>query len=81
MGFAEFKTLPFVVLQVFGGVVLGVFALVDVYKDLKREVKINELQNTILTMQKDAEIASLRKEKIIVKPESAVIKETAPTSK
>jgi len=79
MGFGEFKTLPFLVLQIFGGVILGVFALVDGYKDLKREVKISELEKTILTMQKDAEIASLKKgfgeakteKKIIVeKPEN-----------
>lgn len=56
-----FNTLPFLALQIFGGIILGLFAFFDGVKDLKREVKINEMQNTIITMKKDAEIEALKK--------------------
>ena len=79
LGFGEFKTLPFLILQIFGGVILGVFALVDGYKDLKRELKIRELQNTIRTIQKDAEIASLKQGIGATKPENNIIKEMPPS--
>jgi hypothetical protein len=60
LGFGEFKTLPFLVLQIFGGIIIGVFAIFDGIKDLKGEVKIGELKQQILLMQKDAEIERLR---------------------
>lgn len=56
----KFNTLPFLLLQIFGGVILGLFAFFDGIKDLKRDVKISEMQNTIITMKKDAEIAALK---------------------
>jgi len=61
-GFGEFNSLPFLILQIFGIIILGIFAVVDGVKDLKKELKIGELEKTILTMQKDNEIASLKSE-------------------
>lgn len=61
LGFGKFDALPFLILQIFGIVVLGVFALVDGFKDLKREIKISELEKKIITLQKDAEISTLKK--------------------
>ncbi len=58
----KFNTLPFLFIQIFGGVVLVIFAFVDGIKDLNREAKIREMHNTIITMQKDAEIAALKRE-------------------
>ena len=75
IGFGEFNVWPFFILQIFGGVILGVFALADGYKDLKKEMKINELRNTITTMQKDAEIASLKKDNNVSKPENKKVSE------
>jgi hypothetical protein len=75
LGFGEFKTLPFLVLQIFGGVVLGIFALIDGIKDLKSEVKIGELKQKILLMQKDAEIANLKMRNDVKMTENELIKE------
>lgn len=61
LGFGTFKALPLLILQIFGGVVLAIFVLMDGIKDLKQTVKISGLQKTILTLEKDAEIASLKK--------------------
>lgn len=61
LGFGKFDALPFLILQIFGVGVLAVFALVDGFKDLKRDVKISELEKTIITLKKDAEISTLRK--------------------
>ena len=60
LGFAFFKTLPFLILQIFGLLILSVFAILDNMKDLKREVKITELHSKIIQLQKDAEISSLK---------------------
>ena len=60
--FGKFDVLPFLFLQIFGVVILGLFAFVDGIRDLKREAKISELQNTIVAMRKDAEIAALKRE-------------------
>lgn len=59
-GFGTFAVMPFLILQVFGLLVLAIFALVDHYKDLKRELKISELSNTITQLKKDAEITDLK---------------------
>jgi uncharacterized membrane protein (DUF106 family) len=59
-GFGTYAVMPFLILQVLGLLVLGIFALVDHFKDLKREVKISELQNRIVNLQKDAEISALK---------------------
>ena len=60
LGFGTYKLLPFFVLQIFGGLVLGIFALVDYMKDLKRELKIVELNKKVMLLEKDIEIASLK---------------------
>jgi uncharacterized membrane protein YciS (DUF1049 family) len=60
LGFGTYKLLPLVVLQIIGGLVLGIFALVDYMKDLKREVKITELNKRVMQLEKDIEIASLK---------------------
>jgi Mg2+/citrate symporter len=63
MGFGTLIAWPFFILQIFGLIILAVFAIFDGMKDLKRELKISELQNKIVQMQKDAEIADLKKTK------------------
>jgi hypothetical protein len=73
LGFGEFKTLPFLVLQIFGGLILGVFVLIDGMKDLKREAKIGELQQTILLMEKDMEIARLKRENEVAITDNKVV--------
>lgn len=60
MGFGEFNTMPFFILLVFGGLVLGIFAAVDGVKDLKHKVRITELEKKLITVEKDAEIAILK---------------------
>jgi Zn-finger domain-containing protein len=60
LGFGTYKLLPLFVLQIFGGLVLGIFALVDYMKDLKREVKITELNKRVMQLEKDSEIATLK---------------------
>lgn len=59
-GFGTFAVMPFLTLQILGLLVLCVFALVDHMKDLKRELKIGELQNKIVQLQKDSEISVLK---------------------
>lgn len=61
LGFGSFKALPFFILQIFGLILLSLFAFFDGMKDLKRELKISELQNKIIQIQKDAEISELKK--------------------
>lgn len=61
LGFGSFKSLPFFILQIFGLILLALFAFFDGMKDLKRELKISELQNRIIQIQKDAEISELKK--------------------
>lgn len=63
LGFGIFRVLPFVVLQVVGLLVLGIFALIDGMKDLKREVLITDLQKKLMELQKDTEIAKLKGDK------------------
>lgn len=63
MGFGTFHAWPFLILQLFGLILLAGFSVFDGIKDLKREIKISELQNRITQMQKDAEIANLKKSK------------------
>ncbi len=75
LGFGQFDALPFLILQIFGGVVLGVFVVVDGFKDLKREVKISEMEKTIITLKKDAEIAILKKAETAKKPTKSVVTE------
>ncbi len=60
LGFGSYNLLPFFLLQIFGALILGIFALVDGMKDLKREVKISELQNRAIQLEKDIEIISLK---------------------
>lgn len=74
LGFGSFKSLPFFILQIFGLLVLVIFAISDNMKDLKREVKISELQNKITRLQKDAEISILKHNK-----ENKIIKEQRST--
>lgn len=66
LGFGTFKVLPFFVLQVIGLLVLGIFAVIDGMKDLKREVLITDLQKKLMELQKDTEIAKLKEEKKLV---------------
>lgn len=75
LGFEKINAFPFLILQIFGGIVLGIYVLVDRFKDLKWEVKISKLEKTILTFQKDAEIASLKKVGTVNIPEEIVEKE------
>lgn len=60
LGFGVFNMPPLILLQVIGLVALIVFAILDGIKDLKREVKISELQNTILGLEKDTIINALQ---------------------
>lgn len=62
LGFATFATLPFLVLQIFGGLLLGGYMIWDRMKDLKREVIITNLQKKIVELQKNSEIEVLKKE-------------------
>ena len=80
LGFGKFDALPFLILQIFGGIILGIFALVDGVKDLKREVKISELEKTILTLQKDSEIANLKKAGEVQAPDKILVKENIISS-
>ena len=66
LGFGTFKVLPFFILQVIGLLVLGIFAVIDGMKDLKREVLITDLQKKLMELQKDTEIAKLKEEKKLV---------------
>ena len=59
LGFGVFNMPPLILLQVIGLVALIAFAILDGIKDLKREVKISELQNTILGLEKDTVINAL----------------------
>lgn len=63
LGFGTYRVFPFFVLQIIGLVLMGIFALVDGMKDLKREVLITDLQKKLLELQKDTEIAKLKEEK------------------
>ena len=60
MGFGSFSTLPLVILQVFGGLIIGVYMVWDRMKDLKREVLITGLQKQIVELQKNTEIQQLK---------------------
>ena len=82
LGFGTFSTLPFFVLQIFGGLVLTAYMFWDRMKDLKREVTITGLQKQIVELQKNSEIQQLKKDvqdkkqtiKIEEKPKESVIK-------
>ena len=60
LGFGNFSTLPLVILQIFGGLILGVYMIWDRMKDLKREVVITGLQKQIIELQKNSEIQQLK---------------------
>ncbi|WP_372745332.1 hypothetical protein [Lutibacter sp.] len=60
LGFGMYSLPPFFLLQIFGLFIILLFAIVDGLKDLKRELKISELQNKIIGLEKDAEIAILK---------------------
>lgn len=60
LGFGNFSTLPLVILQIFGGLILGVYMIWDRMKDLKREVFITRLQKQIIELQKNSEIQQLK---------------------
>ena len=59
--FGTYTTLPFLVLQILGGIILAAYTLWDRMKDLQREVIITNLQKKIVELQKDAEIEILKK--------------------
>ncbi len=65
LGFGSYNLWPFFLLQIFGALLLGIFALVDGMKDLKREVKISELQNRVMQLEKDIEINYLKESRKI----------------
>ncbi len=77
LGFGLFTLLPFLVLQLFGLLVLVIFAIVDGMKDLKRELKISELQNKVVQLEKDVEITFLKRNQLqkIEEPEVTIISE------
>tara|TARA_R110000868_G_scaffold61116_2_gene185891 strand:+ start:629 stop:976 length:348 start_codon:yes stop_codon:yes gene_type:complete len=81
LGFGTYKLLPLVVLQIIGGLVLGIFALVDYMKDLKRELKITELNKRLMQLEKDLEIASLKQLEKIQKNSTAISATTTEVSK
>ena len=60
LGFGSFSTLPLVILQVFGALVLGIYMIWDKMKDLKREVLLTGLQKQIVELQKNSEILQLK---------------------
>lgn len=62
LGFGLYRTLPFFVLQIFGGIVLAVYMIWDRMKDLKREVLITGFQKKIMELEKNSEIAQLKKD-------------------
>ena len=68
LGFGIFRTLPFFILQIFGGLVLAVYMIWDRMKDLKREVLISGLQKKILELEKNSEIENLKKNKEAKEP-------------
>ncbi|PQJ77259.1 hypothetical protein [Polaribacter glomeratus] len=73
LGFGIISTLPLVILQVFGFIILGVYMIWDKMKDLKREVLITKLQKQIIELQKNAEIQQLKNEaKNIVKADEKI---------
>lgn len=59
-GFGTFSTLPFVILQVIGALILAGYMVWDRITDLKREILISGLNKKILELQKDAEISRLK---------------------
>lgn len=79
LGFGVYNMPPLILLQVIGLVALIAFAILDGMKDLKREVKISELQNTILGLEKDTVINALQNKlksattKEEVKPKTEVV--------
>lgn len=80
MAFGEFNAFPFLILQIFGVIVIGLFALIDGFQDLKWKVKISGLEKTILTLQKDAEIAELKKNEPIKNQENSISKDLPTTT-
>lgn len=62
LGFGTFSTLPFFILQIFGGLVIGCYMIWDRMKDLKREVIITNLQKKVIELQKNSEIQQLKKD-------------------
>ena len=60
-GFDVIRIAPLIFLQFLGLFALIVFAVIDGFKDLKREVVITDLQKKMLKIEKDSEISSLKK--------------------
>jgi len=60
LGFGRFSTMPLLMLQIFGGLVLGAYMIWDRMKDLKREVTITNLNKQIVELQKNSEIQRLK---------------------
>ncbi|WP_035086251.1 hypothetical protein [Aquimarina latercula] len=60
--FGTYSVMPFFILQVFGGLLLGSFMLWDGFKDLKQNVKLSKLQNKIMELEKNIEIQLLKKD-------------------
>jgi|GEM_PF-3718529 len=60
LGFGNFSTLPILLVQIFGGLVLGAYMIWDRMKDLKRELIITGLQKQVIELQKNAEILQLK---------------------
>lgn len=60
LGFGNISTLPLVVLQVFGLLILLLYMTWNSMKELKSEVLVASLQNQIMELQKNAEIQQLK---------------------
>lgn len=74
LGFGTFSTLPFFILQVFGGLVIGAYMIWDRMKDLKREVTITGLEKKIVELQKNSEIQQLKKD-VADKKQTIIVEE------
>ncbi|WP_372754817.1 hypothetical protein [Mariniflexile sp.] len=60
LGFGIFQMPPLILVQVIGLVALIAFAIIDGFKELRREVEVSEFQKTILGLEKDSLINNLQ---------------------
>ena len=61
-GFGVFNTLPFLILQIFGAIIIGILILLNGMRNLLKEISIAELRKRNSKLKKDAEIAKLKQQ-------------------
>ena len=65
--FVKINILPFLVIQIFGLIIIFLFWIIEKNRDVKQDLKVVLLQKELMELKKNNEIAALKKETVVIK--------------